>query len=157
MSDHRYLDSFRRPVKVALAKTCPYSYPNPYPYPDQDILRRRIVQNGHLATVEMKPDPEMAAREKKAEEDSLAAAKAGMREADPHPSPIIVSPIPGPNPGPSPAKAGMSEANPDPSPLFFSPIPSPSPNPNPTKAGMSEAQLQAVIDATASLKAAQVP
>ena len=33
------------------------------------------MQNGHLATVEMKPDPEMAAREKKAEEDSLAAAK----------------------------------------------------------------------------------
>ena len=46
----------------------------------------------------MKPDPEMAAREKKAEEDSLAA----------------------------------------------------------TKAGMSEAQLQGIIDATASLKAAQV-
>ena len=64
----------------------------------EDILRRRIVQNGHLATVEMKPDPEMAAREKKAEEDSLAA----------------------------------------------------------TKAGMSEAQLQGIIDATASLKAAQV-
>mmetsp|Transcript_21582 Transcript_21582/g.51491 ORF Transcript_21582/g.51491 Transcript_21582/m.51491 type:complete len:838 (+) Transcript_21582:296-2809(+) len=64
----------------------------------EDILRRRIVQNGHLATVEMKPDPEMAAREKKAEEDSLAA----------------------------------------------------------TKAGMSEAQLQAIIDATASLKAAQL-
>merc|ERR1719217_794405 len=64
----------------------------------EDILRRRIVQNGHLATVEMKPDPEMAAREKKAEEDNLAAAKAGM----------------------------------------------------------SEAQLQAVIDATASLKAAQL-
>ena len=42
------------------------------------------MQNGHLATVEMKPDPEMAAREKKAEEDSLAAAKAGMREADPN-------------------------------------------------------------------------
>ena len=56
------------------------------------------MQNGHLATVEMKPDPEMAAREKKAEEDSLAA----------------------------------------------------------TKAGMSEAQLQAIIDATASLKAAQL-
>jgi len=64
----------------------------------EDILRRRIVQNGHLATVEMKPDPEMAAREKKAEEDSLAA----------------------------------------------------------TKAGMSEAQLQGIIDATASLKAAQL-
>ena len=44
----------------------------------EDILRRRIVQNGHLATVEMKPDPEMAAREKKAEEDSLAATKARL-------------------------------------------------------------------------------
>merc|ERR1740139_599520 len=47
----------------------------------EDILRRRLVQNAHLATVEMKPDPEMAAREKKAEEDSLAATKAGMSEA----------------------------------------------------------------------------
>ena len=82
----------------------------------EDILRRRIVQNGHLATVEMKPDPEMAAREKKAEEDSLAAAKAGMREANPHPSPLIRSPIPIPNPGPRPTKAGMREANPNPSP-----------------------------------------
>ena len=144
------------------------------------------MQNGHLATVEMKPDPEMAAREKKAEEDSLAAAKvgmseanpdprplifrpipspspgrsptkAGMREANPNPSPLIFSPIPSPSPGRSPTKAGMSEANPDPSPLIFSPIPIPNPGPSPTKAGMSEAQLQAVIDATASLKTAQVP
>ena len=45
----------------------------------EDILRRRIVQNGHLATVEMKPDPEMAAREKKA----AAAAPPAVDEPEP--------------------------------------------------------------------------
>ena len=74
------------------------------------------MQNGHLATVEMKPDPEMAAREKKAEEDSLAAAKARMREANPHPSSLICSPFPIPNTGPRPTNAGMREAKPNPSP-----------------------------------------
>jgi len=48
----------------------------------EDILRKRIVQNGHLATVEMVPDTTLAAKLAQQEEETLAAAKAKMSAAD---------------------------------------------------------------------------
>jgi len=47
----------------------------------EDLLRTRIVQNGHLATVEMRPDAALADRLKAAEEGVLAEAKAKMSAA----------------------------------------------------------------------------
>ena len=44
----------------------------------EDLLQRLIVDNDHLATVELVPDAELADKQKKEEEAVLAAAKAKM-------------------------------------------------------------------------------
>ena len=46
----------------------------------ENLLKERLVRNGHLATVEMQPDAEMAGRLQKAEEEVLEQAKAKMSD-----------------------------------------------------------------------------
>ncbi len=48
----------------------------------EELLTRLVVENPHLATVELKPDAQMAERELRGEEAVLAQAKAKMSSAD---------------------------------------------------------------------------
>jgi len=48
----------------------------------EELLQRCIVDNKHLATVELTPDASLAEQQKAAEEAVLAKAKEGMSEAD---------------------------------------------------------------------------
>ena len=49
----------------------------------EDILRRRIVQNGHLATVEMKPDPVVVNAREILKQAAAAAPPADVDEPEP--------------------------------------------------------------------------
>ena len=141
----------------------------------EDILRKRIVQNGHLATVEMKPDPEMAEREKKARRPPRAAPHAPRPtrrapRAAPHTprltprTPYIptlhtahCAPHTPHTPHPTPHTPHHTTHTPRLTPHASHFAQAEEASLAETKAKMSASELQGIIDATKFLKAAQVP